>query len=61
MTAAHRLYLSLGFREISSYGGDAVSGTRYFGLRVSPDPSANAAAPGASDLLASRSGGTPVT
>ena len=37
MTAAHRLYLSLGFREIPSYGSNAMPGTRYFGLRLSPD------------------------
>jgi len=37
MTAAHRLYLSMGFREIPSYGDDAAPGTRYFGLRVPPD------------------------
>jgi len=37
MTAAHRLYLSMGFREIPSYGGDAAPGTRYFGLRVPAD------------------------
>ncbi len=41
MTAAHRLYLSLGFREISSYGSDAMPGTRYFGLRLSPAPDAD--------------------
>lgn len=35
MTSAHRLYLSLGFREIPSYGSNAMPGTRYFGLRVS--------------------------
>ncbi len=38
MAAALRLYLSLGFREIPSYGSNAEPGTRYFGLRVSPDP-----------------------
>ncbi len=37
MTAAHRLYLNLGFREIESYGDNAAPGTRYYGLRLPPD------------------------
>lgn len=59
MSAAHRLYLSLGFREIASYGGDAVPGTRYYGLRLSPCPSVNADVPGIPDSQASRDDGTP--
>lgn len=60
MTAAHRLYLSMGFREIPSYGGDPAPGTRYLGLRVPPDPSFDADVPGMSDPLASRGGDAPI-
>ena len=36
MTAARRLYVKAGFREIPAYGGAAAPGTMYYGLRLAP-------------------------
>ena len=37
MLGAHRLYESLGFHEIAPYGESFAPGSRFYGIRLSPD------------------------
>jgi ribosomal protein S18 acetylase RimI-like enzyme len=42
MTEAHSLYREIGFREITAYRHNPVSGTRFLELDLSGAPTANA-------------------